>query len=230
MSETVNYKGFEIKITQDELPLNPRHDWDNGTTMVCFHGRYDLGDRNHGFNKSDYNSWDELKEAIVKQKKPIAILPLFLYDHSGITMSTTREYPYNCRWDSMVVGFIFVDEKGCKEMGWTKKWAKDLAKCDDEAYKGKTREEILTDFLVSDVEVYDQYLTGEVYRFEVEDCDDADCGGFFGDNHEASGLLDHAKSSIDAEIKWRVGKRVEKLKEYIKAKVPVIYRTLPEIA
>lgn len=224
--ETVNYKGFEINIENETHSINPRTDWDNGTVMVCQHGRYSLGDEKHGVDLSNCNSWADVKKAIIKQRKPIAILPLYLYDHSGITMNTTG---FSCRFDSGQVGFIFVDEKGCEEMGWSKEWAKGLSKGDDEKYKGKTREEILTDFLVSDVEVYDNYITGEVYRFEVEGCDDADCGGFFGSDHDKSGLLDHAQSAIDAEIRWRVEQRVKKVKEYIKAKVPVIYRTLPAI-
>ncbi len=196
MSETVNYKGFEIKISQDELPMNPRTEWDNGTVMICFHGGYDLGDK-HDFKQENYSSWDELKEAIIKKHKPLAILPLYLYDHSGITMNTTG---FSCRWDSGQVGFIFVNEKKCKEMGWTKKWAKDLSNGLDEKYKGKTREEILTDFMVSDVETYDQYLTGDVYRFDIDGIDDGSCGGFFGSDHEESGLLDYARESVDTEI------------------------------
>jgi len=196
MSETVNYKGFEIKIEQDSDSINPRTDWDNGTVMVCFHGRYNLGDK-HDFKQGDYNSWEELKQAIVKKEKALVILPLYLYDHSGITMNTTG---FSCRWDSGQVGFIFVNEKKCKEMGWTKKYIKTLSSGDDEAYKGKTREEILEGFMVSDVETYDQYLTGDVYRFDIEGLDDGSCCGFFGSDHEKSGLLDHARESIDAEI------------------------------
>lgn len=227
MSEIVEYKGFEIKIEQDSHPLNPRIDWDNGTKMVCFHGKYNLGDK-HEYKKENYDSWDELKADIVKKEKPIVILPLFLYDHSGITMSTSTEYPFNCRWDSMMVGFIYVTKSGANEMGWTKKYIGELSKGNDEQYKGKTYEEILTGFLVSDVKVYDQYITGEVYRFEIEDCDDY-CGGFFGYDHEKYGLLDEAKAVIEGTIRHRTKKRIEKVKEYIKAGIPIIYRKLPAV-
>jgi hypothetical protein len=219
--EIIEYKGFEIKIENDEYPSNPRTDWDNGSIMVCQHNRYSLGDEKHGVDLSDCNSWADVKQAIIDQKNPIVILPLYLYDHSGITMNTTG---FSCNWDSGQVGFIFVDEAKATEIGWTKEYAETLAKGDDEKYKGKTREEILTNFMISDVEIYDNYLTGNVYRFEVYGC-----GGFYGDDHEESGLLDHARSAIDCEVNYKVKQRVEKLKEYIKAKVPVIYRKLPSI-
>ena len=51
-----------LRIIQDENPYNPRED-DNLTKMVCFHNRYDLGDK-HNYNKDDYSSWDELKKTI----------------------------------------------------------------------------------------------------------------------------------------------------------------------
>jgi hypothetical protein len=229
--ETVNYKGYNIEIKSDDCPLNPRTDWDNGSIMVCQHNRYSLGDEEHGVDLSDCESWADVKQAIIDQKKPIAILPLYLYDHSGITMNTTG---FSCNWDSGQVGFIFVDEETATKIGWTKEYAEKLAKGDDENYAGKTREEILTDFMVSDVQVYDDYISGQVYRFEItdedgEEVEDGSCGGFFGYDNEKSGLLDHAQSTIDAEINWKIKQRISKLKELIKAKVPVIYRTLPSL-
>ena len=94
---------YLIEIYPDQSPDSPR-EWDNLGTMVCFHKRYDLGDK-HDYDENNYDSWDELKEDIIKQENVHTILPLYLYDHSGITMNTTG---FSCRWDSMRVGFIFV--------------------------------------------------------------------------------------------------------------------------
>ena len=210
--ETENYKGFEIEIKSDEFAPNPRTEWDNLGTMVCFHNRYDLGDKEHGFDVRDHDSFKELADAIKKEDIAV-ILPLYLYDHSGITMSTGS---FSCRWDSGQVGFIYITkEKARKEFGIkriTKAWI-----------------EKLTLYLEGEVETYDNYLTGSVYYFNIDDVEDGSCGGFYGYDHEKSGLLDHARSSIDAEINWKVKQRIKKLKEYIKAKVPVIYRVLPSL-
>ncbi len=153
------------KLIQDEDAANPRTEWDNLGTMVCFHNRYDLGDK-HSYHQSHYSSWDELEADIRKRENVAVILPLFIYDHSGITMNTTG---FNCRWDSMQVGFIFIaKDKALKEFG-----GKIVTK--------KLRERLET-YLRSEVETYDQYLRGDVWGVKVfEDGEEIDsCWGFYG--------------------------------------------------
>ena len=177
---------YLIKILPDEGGDSPRN-WDNLGTMVCFHGRYDLGDK-HDYQSGDYDNWGEMMDAIIKNEKVGVILPLYLYDHSGITMNTTG---FSCPWDSGRVGFIFVSKK------------KILAE-----YGGKRMTPALieraTARLVGEVETYDQYLRGDVYGyqvFEVSNCDKGheheeeldSCWGFFGQEEcmkEAEGIVD----------------------------------------
>jgi len=196
--ETEIYKGIEIKIQTDDCPLNPRTDWDNAGVMFCKHRRYDLGDSNHGIDDSDCQSWEDVKDLIIKEKKPLVILPLYLYDHSGITMNTTG---FSCRWDSGQVGWIYLTKKGCKEMGWTKPYINSLSKGANDKYCGKLFEEILEMFLVGEVESYDDYISGNVYGYVIEsDLVEDSCFGFFGDDHEKSGLLLEARANIDAAL------------------------------
>ena len=70
---------YVVKVYQDESPYSPRED-DNLGTMICFHKRYDLGDK-HNYKSSDYSSWNEQRKELQKEK-PCVILPLYLYDHS----------------------------------------------------------------------------------------------------------------------------------------------------
>ena len=144
---------YMVKVKQDKDPIDPRED-DNLGTMVCFHNRYSLGDtrrEKHNYMPDDYTSWDELKRAIIKNEKVGVILPLYLYDHSGITMNTTG---FSCPWDSGQVGFIFVSKKKMLEEYGGKIVTKQL-------------KEKVEKYLVGEVETYDKYLTGEVYGFEV---------------------------------------------------------------
>ncbi len=99
----------------------------------------------------DYNeAIEEAVDAVLD--KHIVQLPLYLYDHSGITMSTGS---FGCRWDSGQVGFIYITrEKIQKEWGW-----KTLT---------EKRRRYLASFMASEVEEYDHYLTGEVYGFKHE--------------------------------------------------------------
>jgi hypothetical protein len=212
MSDSVEYKGYTIEIEQDEQGLNPRVDYSNGGTMVCFHRRYELGDRNHGFS--------DAKELIehIKSDEVLASLPLFLYDHSGITMSTGA---FSCNFDSGQVGIIFIDQAGCDEIGYDEGWRKSC-------YPDLTMKEALEKVLESEVKEFDKYISEGSYGFNIEEIEDS-CGGFLGYDHEESGLLEHARSAIDCEIQCKLENRIEKLKEFIKAKVPVIYRVLPSL-
>ncbi len=188
----------KLIVRYDEYAESPR-EWYNLGKMVCFHGRYTLGDE-HNYNSPEVffldlleNSQDELladdgftsrlyyfwKQEIVDNgdladglaiqflgimedetypklgdEFPAArfgrmiaeadsawideflndaeegelqdildsldkyiILPLFLYDHSGITMSTG---PFSCPWDSGQVGWIYASKKTfIDETGYT---------------------------------------------------------------------------------------------------------------
>lgn len=143
-----------VVITWDSDPLNPRKEWDNAGTMVCFHPRYNLGDK-HDFPTPDaFRLWWE------EYGKDGTILPLHLYDHSGITMRTT---PFGCPWDSGQVGWIYITKERAEREG-----IKDAAA-----------------YLRGEVETYDQYLTGDVYCFGIEDDGhtlDSSCG-YFGLEH-----------------------------------------------
>ena len=160
-------KKYSYKIEQDENPDSPRN-WDNVTTMVCFHNRYNLGDK-HDYKSDDFSGWDKLREQIESDHKVLAIRPLYLYDHSGITISTSS---FSCRFDSGQVGWVFVTLKQLK-----------LICGEEESFR-------LNEIIDSEVETYDKYLTGEIYRYEViesETCNMgcehtnvvASCGGFF---------------------------------------------------
>ena len=170
-----------LKLVHDSNPDSPRS-WDNLGTMICFHNRYNLGD-NHSYNSDDYNSWEEMKKAIIKEENTAVILPLYLLDHSGISISTGA---FSCSWDSGQIGFIFVSkDKALEEFG-------------GKIVTAKLKEK-LERILDGEVETYDQYLRGYVYGFQIVDEDDDvvdSCYGFYGDNHKESGMLDY----IDFEL------------------------------
>ena len=106
--ETVDGRKVEIHI--DESPFSPRENSNLGL-MICFHSRYSLGDE-HNFKSSNYNSFEEMEQDIIRKLDVGELLPLYLYDHSGITMNTTG---FNCHWDSGQVGFIVATKKSIRE-------------------------------------------------------------------------------------------------------------------
>jgi hypothetical protein len=176
---------YTLKIEQDELLDSPRT-WDNIGNMVCFHKRYRLGD-NHDYDIDDYDSWDELEKALNREHDIAVALPLYLYDHSGITMNTTG---FSCGWDSGQVGFIYVTKEKLRKEFNVKRISKAIL-------------QKATDILVGEVSTYDQYLTGDVYWFGVYDESGEmvdSCGGFYGRDPKTNGMADHLPCSLD-EVK-----------------------------
>jgi hypothetical protein len=164
--KTLLLGGHTGRILSDEDGCNPR-EWDNIGTMVCFHRRYELGDKDHGYRSGDFNGWDDMEKAILRDHPGAIILPLYLYDHSGITMSTG---PFSCPWDSGQVGLIFVSAKRIREEYGAKRISK------------KLRERV-EGYLRNEVEEYDRYLRGECYGYVIEDeaGEEVDsCWGFLG--------------------------------------------------
>ena len=174
-NETIKQGNYLLEIFTDESPESPR-EWDNMGTMICFHRRYNLGDKNDIINSSDFNSWSEQREWIEKNIKPAVLLPLYLYDHGGITISTS---PFSCPWDSGQIGWIFVSKDKVREEYQVKRITKDII-------------EKATKVLEGEVETYDQFLTGDVYGYRVSKvnvCDKghehkeelSSCWGFYGE-------------------------------------------------
>lgn len=173
----MNYK---IEIIHDEFAENPRNEFDNLGTMVCFHRDYNLGDTGHGYNKSDFNSWQELEKQIIKDHDPAVILPIYMYDHSGITISTSS---FSCRWDSGQIGFIYISKdkvrKECNVKRINKELLEDIKKA-----------------LESEVETYDNYITGSCYGYQIiKDGEVVDsCWGYYG--------WESAKQAADEQIMY----------------------------
>lgn len=186
-----------LKIVHDEDGLNPRKDWDHYSVMACWHRRYTLGDVQP---KESPDEW--LKE---NAPEGSIVLPLYLYDHSGITMRTSA---FSCPWDSGQVGVIVATPEKIREAFMVKRITK------------KVRENV-TAGLVSDVAVYDMYLRGSVWGFVFEkllchhprhgdkpcdaECDDCQencgpkhykeegdsCWGFIGDDLKDTGIEEY---------------------------------------
>ena len=108
IKQELQYKNQILKIETDDDPESPRQ-WDNFGIMVCYHPNYNLGDVQRMY-------FDEYLESEGLTESDIAVkLPLWLYDHSGISMSCgDRTYPYNDQWDSGLVGTIYVTKESLK--------------------------------------------------------------------------------------------------------------------
>jgi hypothetical protein len=170
-----------LKVVHDSSAESPR-EWDNLGKMICFHNRYDLGDK-HNYNADDYSGWEEMKQAIIKEENPAVILPLYMYDHSGIAISTS---PFSCRWDSGQIGFVLVSKKqALEEFGGVRVSSKKKVKIES--------------IIEAEVETYTKYVEGEVYGFQIVDEDDEvidSCYGFYGTDFATNGMLDYIDHNL----------------------------------
>lgn len=93
----------------------------------------------------------ELIDAIKKadnDSKHIVIEPLYKYEHSGVVYSTS---PFSCPWDSGQIGYIFTTIQDFQKVG-----------CEWNIEKAK-------EYMRSEVELYNNYLSGECFGFKIEE-------------------------------------------------------------
>ena len=148
------------------------------------------------------------KLLLIEKSGDVAILPISLYDHSGITMWLgSTDWHVDSQWDCSSVGFAYIEKSIAESEGmldpgekydhdW-KKWAYERMK--------------------DEMHTYDQFLRGEVYGYMIENengFEDGGCWGFFGSDFDENGLMEEAKNEVDHDIQVEEKKR----KEYIQAK------------
>lgn len=167
--EQITYKGHHINIYYDADPQSPR-EWDNLGTFYTSHPHYrPEEDFYRHFEREEV--FDEYRDFLDSFEKKYIALKIYLYDHSGLTISSG---PFACPWDSGLFGMVAVNiDKVKKEYGWKKITA--------------ARRRKIESYLQGEIDTYDQYLRGEIYGYRItpEDHDDEvldSCWGFFGDN------------------------------------------------
>lgn len=173
IAETLKHKGHVIKIVHDDMADNPLDD-EGVVKIVEWHKRYDFG------NCDDFADPEEFEEYCRENK--VHRLPVYLYEHGGVTISTAA---FSCSWDSGQVGWVFVTDAEAQ---------KDLYPDEDGNY---------TEALKGTVEVVDQYMQGNSWGYRIfktcgccghETEEVESCWGFLGDPE--GDVMDEAKASV----------------------------------
>jgi len=165
--------GLSLIVSADPDPVNPREEFDHICTLVCWHRRTRLGDP---------HDWQDPQEFLADMKnRPHQKLPLYLYDHSGLALSTT---PFSCPWDSGQVGWVYIEREDFDDLGESR---------DVET----TVEDRAAAVMRSEVGEYDQFISGDVWWVRIEDPDDTvldSCCGFYGVDH----AVEEGRSMLEA--------------------------------
>ena len=146
----IKRRGNSLKIGVDNsyITVNPRVG-NNLGHLICWHGRYNLGDKHNFIDRKFFEEYVNDKDNEV-----YCILKVYLYDHSGLALSTT---PFNDKFDSRQVGYIYC----------TKQDLKDLEFPQDDYEKVETE-------LKNEITTYNDYLNNDIdyYYYEITDEDD----------------------------------------------------------
>ena len=165
--KTIEKDGFTLKIYPDDDPENPR-DWDNLGTLIFVNKPRSLGD----YSDKDANI-GEVKTALIR-------LPIYFYDHSGVSISTA---PFSCHWDSGFLGYYYVTRDTIiKEYG-------EVTPENIQAAENRARAEL---------EAFGMYLSGDVYGFTIEKAGEVidSRWGFYGETG-----LEAIKAEFNSQIK-----------------------------
>lgn len=159
------------KLYQDLEPESP-DDWDDGGVfLVTTKNRY-FQVIPSGFSVegiSEYMKTHKLYHNHV-------VFPLFAYVHSGVALSLGQGYPFNDPWDSGQIGYVLVRRNAVK------KGAEEKLKAAE-----------------SLVKTWNEYLSGDVYGYVIEDAEGNhldSCWGFYGYDY----AIEQAKEALAAVV------------------------------
>ena len=186
--KTIEYKGYKINVYPDDYSESPRHD-DNLGTMTCFNRRYELGDASD-LRPSDFSGWEDLRKHLEKTNDIVVILPLYLYDHSGLRIKVGSFRGMisqgHAEFDSGQVGFIYATAGIIRRNYGLERISK------------QCREKVERQ-LRAEVSLYDDYLAGYVYGYDINELPDAGAFGYFGDSGQDAMIIE-AQAEIDADL------------------------------
>ena len=174
--------------------FDPRDD-ENLWKFVFFHRSYDLGDykwmKEQGIKLPD--DFDEYYEE--HRDEIIMKTTIYAYDHDKIQISLDNStYPFNDRWEAGIIGYAIVFKNDIKKFYGDKEIM--LYKLTDEL-KNKLWEE-----LQHEIKVYNHYLAGENFCYEIYDKNTLNnidgCCGFYEGIYDA---IKEIREFVDEEYK-----------------------------
>lgn len=151
------------------------------------------------------------KLMLVDETGEVAMLPISMYEHSGISiwLGSTDGHP-DARWDCSSIGFAYI-EKATAEKEMPQRILTEEQKNDWKQWA--------YDIMESEMKTYNQYVSGEVYGYMIEDeygeegsdVDLCGCWGFY----DKDDMLEQAKADIDNYVEKKAELRKNNLKAII---------------
>ena len=178
---------YKITVCFDEHVDESPREWSNTGILACAHRRYKIGDDKSkiGYDFASQlaveGSWDEMEEWIRIHYDPVVLKRVYMYDHSGIALSTS---PFSCPWDSGQVGFMYATRASVMENYGISVITPEFIVKTVEAFE-------------HEIKIYNDYLQGSVYGYKIEhnSTEIESCWGFYGDPQE---VMQEAESVLQS--------------------------------
>jgi hypothetical protein len=187
---SAKHKGYELKIFYGYDSIDPRKHNVNLGKMMCYNSRYTLGDTE--YRDENFETRESCMDIILYSNEILGYLPLYLYDHSGISISWTKETGWNA-FDTSLLGFyIFTKQDvlnydpSCKGLS-------------DESLK-----EIGLSVAKKEIREYDKYISGAlcVIDYIFEDPEGKVIDSYAGFNIGENELNEDSISEIMRELSF----------------------------
>ena len=159
--ETKENDKYLVEIYHDDFTTDPRIDFDHVSTMLCGNGRYSLGDKTD-IDVNNFSDANELESYLYQHEKALIVKPLYLLDHSGLWIRTSRFHEDPQGWDTSFIGFIYVTRDSIKKFYNKNNLTKKM-------------QETLNDCIEGEIKEYNQYLSGDVYGYKMYEKTKCDC-------------------------------------------------------
>lgn len=182
---------WSVEIMDDNSPADPR-DFDGNVAEICVWTGGDSGRTPFVNEIEDSNT-------------PAAHALMELITQFGYSDMEAIERRFS-KWAALTGSDFRI--KDWSSNGYVQSaWARGIA-----LFKGENRA-----YVDAELEVYGQYLWGDVFGYEIEETGDS-CWGFYGDDLVKSGAMDYIASSIRAEILKRREKAEQAAADLVRAK------------
>jgi hypothetical protein len=192
--ELIELEGYAIEIEQS-LDCESPDQWGNEDIFLVY-DHSDFTVKRKGFDPEEIN--DHVVDSAIKGSIILFdgyyVFPLYLYNHSEQSLSlSNKESPFNDRWDPSMNGFVLVHPEKVDFA---------LNKQHNPALEGKSDIDMALYFAEGLVSVWNIYLSGDVWWFNITSPDGEhvdSCGGFSGHEH----CLSEARDMVFWDIKQK---------------------------
>jgi len=137
----------------------------------------------HGVGEIEADTIEEAYD-IAREDGASVILPVYIYDHSGVVLRTT---PFSCPWDSGQIGIIYTTPERIKKMG--------------------TPAERVEKVLAAEVDELASYMAGERYYYSLDNVKKCNLGHVHHEHVDSCGGIDDIDyiwecASIGVKDEW----------------------------